>query len=491
MEGDSMNEPARFAASETSGQSSRSSLERFVPLVHAIFSAWVVVSMSILVTSVRAETLLAQGAGQSVAAARKCADLQGLGLGEAKIVTASFAYPPFDARSMSSVRTVVTNVPFCRLEVLATPVSRSHIGVEVWLPAPDSWNGRFLGVGAGGSLGDINRPQLAGAVSRGFAAVATDNGHRSGGPRDGNQWALGEWERIVDFGHRGQAIATAAGKAAVRAYYGQDPKFSYFAGCSQGGQKAMLAAQRYPDDYDGILAGAPVFSWPDEMTMQAWTVRAFAKTPGSQLSVGQMSAIRDAVVAKCGGPNGLVGDPTRCDFEPDQLRCPLPKGKTCLTDEQIDAVRKAYLGPHTSSGNKILSGYARGSERGWEQFYAKVSADGTVGGGSWLGVYRYMVFEDPSWNLLRMDFDKDPATAKRKLGPVMDADSPDLDAFAKRGGKLLMYQGWADQQIPAEEAVDYYVQVAERYGQTKTASFFKLGTSTRPPGSRFQSAFFR
>jgi hypothetical protein len=203
--------------------------------LRATLRALVATAASIAAIDVRAAAPEAKIKEQA-ADVRKCTDLQGRTLGDAKIVAATFAYPPFGVRWMNSTRTATTETPFCRLEAVANPVPRSHVGMEIWLPARDSWNGRFLGAGAGGSLGDVNRPDLAGAVSRGFAAVATDGGHRSAGPRDGNQWALGEWERVVDFGYRGQSVATAAGKAAVRAFYGKDPEYSYFAGCSQGGQ---------------------------------------------------------------------------------------------------------------------------------------------------------------------------------------------------------------------------------------------------------------
>jgi hypothetical protein len=406
--------------------------------------------------------------------ARACRALQGRRVATAEIVAATFAYPPFNAHWMNSTRTAVTRVPFCRLEGISRPSPRSHVELEVWLPARSAWNGRFLGVGAGGPLGDINRPALAGAVTRGYAAVATDNGHRSAAPRDGMHWALGEWERIVDYGYRGHEVATAAGKAAVHAYYGSAPKFSYYAGCSQGGQKALFAAQRRPADYDGILAGAPGFSWPDLMTQQAWSVRAFTETPRSSLTAPQMRALNDAVLARCGGPNGLVGDPRECRFDPGELQCPRAAGASCLSPEQVTAVRKVYDGPRTSNGTSIVAGYTRGSERGWEQFYARVAADGSEGGGSWLGVYRHMVFDDPYWTLPQLDFDRDPALAKRKLGPVLDADSPDLDAFERRGGKLILYQGWADQQVSAEEALRYHARVVARAGREVTDRFFRL-----------------
>lgn len=405
--------------------------------------------------------------------ARACRALQGRRIGSTEVVASTFAYPPFGAHWMGSTRSAVTRIPFCRIEGIARPSPRSHVELEVWLPARSAWNGRFLGLGAGGPMGDINRPALAGAVTRGFAAVATDNGHRSASPRDGLQWALGEWERIVDFGHRGQEVATAAGKAAVHAYYGRAPKFSYYAGCSQGGQKAIFTAQRRPTDYDGILAGAPAFSWPDLMTQQAWSVRAFTETPESSLSVAKMRALNDAVLARCGGPNGLVADPRDCRFDAAELQCPQPNG-TCLSPEQVVAVRKTYEGPRTSDGTPISSGYSRSSERGWEQFYARVAADGSEGGGSWFGVYRYMVLEDPAWTLPSLDFDVDPAASKRKLGPVMDADSGDLDAFRQRGGKLIVYQGWADQQVPAEEALRYHARVIARAGRDVTDRVMRL-----------------
>jgi feruloyl esterase len=423
-------------------------------------------------TSARADVGFAEK--RWAAEAKSCAELQGRMIGGAKVAAATFAFPPYTARWMNSTRTVSTEIPFCRLELYSSPTARSHIGIEVWLPARSAWNGRFLGVGAGGSLGDINRPDLAGAVTRGFAAVATDNGHRSASPRDGNQWAFGEPARVADFAYRGQRMATSAGKAAVRAYYGRDPEFSYYTGCSQGGHKAMLTAQRYPTDYDGILAGAPVFNWADEMTFQAWGVHALTATPESRLSVQQMRALNESANARCAGPNGLINDPLSCDADPETLRCPLPDGETCLTEEQITAVRMLYQGPRTSAGKRILDGYPRGSERGWEQFYTRVAPDGSEGGGSWLGVYRYMVHDDPSWNLYQMNFDRDPEIARQKLNALFDAHNPDLEDFAKSGAKLLMYQGWADQQIPAGEAVRYYKKVAERFGVQRTNTFFRL-----------------
>jgi feruloyl esterase len=406
--------------------------------------------------------------------ATACSALEGRRFGDSFIAAATFVRPPYYTRWMNTSRTMAVAVPFCRIEAEARPVKGSRIEIEVWLPARPNWNGRFLGVGAGGSMGAVNTNDLGDGVNRGFASVATDNGHRSPGPRDGNEWALGKQERIVDFGYRANHLAAQSGKAIAQAYYGRSPRRAYFFGCSQGGWKGMMEAQRYPADYDGIVAGAPVYNWVDEMTGQAWNVRAVTETPRSALTVEQMQLLQDAAVQRCGGPNGLVADPRQCDFDPSQLQCSRNDGKTCLLPEQVAAVRKIYDGPRTSDGTAIFPGMARGSERGWEQFYATTRADGSIGGGSWYGVYRYMVFDDPDWILPQLDFDRDPTYARRKLGSMLSAESTDLDAFAKRGGKLISYHGWADQQVPPQSSVDYHAAVVTRSTREKVDQYYRL-----------------
>jgi feruloyl esterase len=440
---------------------------------HSFLGAIVVVPTLVLA---QPATNTINGGDRFAADKARCASMQGKRYGAARIVAATLARPPFHVRWMNSgpFDNAVVRLPFCRLEAIANPVPRSHIGIEIWLPTRAQWNGRFLAVGAGGSLGDINRPLLADGVNRGFAAVATDNGHRSPSFRDENEWALGEPERIADFGYRAHHVATMAGKAAAQAYYGRRPAFAYMAGSSQGGKKAMLAAQRYPDDYDGILAIAPVYSWVDEMTQQAWSVRALTETPGSALGVPQMQALQDAARAQCAANNGLIMNPPHCDFDPARLRCPRSDSDVCLSEEQVTSARKLYAGPRRSDGRQIFPGFSPGGERGWAQFYGEVSADGTKGGGSWLGVYRYMVFDDPTWTLQRLDFDRDPDFAKKKIGSLLDADNPDLDRFARRGGKLIVIHGWADQQVPALSSDEYHRAVVSRSTPEKVEQYFRL-----------------
>jgi feruloyl esterase len=235
-----------------------------------------------------------------------------------------------------------------------------------------------------------------------------------------------------------------------------------------------MLAQRYPEEFDGILAGAPVYSWVNEMTQQAWNVRALTETPRSALTAAQMQAVQDAALRRCAGPNGLIADSRHCNFDPAELQCPRSDGRECLLAEQIAAVRKLYAGPRTSEGRQIFPGFSPGGERGWTQFYEKVSGDGTVGGGSWLGVYRYMALDDPTFTLERMDFDLHPALARKKLASVLGADDPDLDAFAKRGGKLIVFHGWSDQQVPARSSIDYHEAVVARSSSEAVDRYFRL-----------------
>jgi feruloyl esterase len=209
------------------------------------------------------------------------------------------------------------------------------------------------------------------------------------------------------------------------------------------------------------------------MIQQAWTVRALTETAQSSLSVEQMQALNDAAIKQCADTNGLITDARECKFDPASLQCPR-SGGVCLSSDQVVAVRKIYAGPGTSSGQQIAPGFARGSERGWENLYGSVKADGTAGGGSWLGVFRYMLFKDSAWVLPRLDFDRDASMAKRMLGPLLDADSGNLSEFAKRGGRLLIYHGWADQQVPAEMSTNYRTSAIARSAAHEVDSYLRL-----------------
>jgi len=393
-----------------------------------------------------------------------------------KIVGAELTEPPYVAHWSDNPKGTgeVASHPFCFIKGKVSSTPGSDIRYEVWLPLGSNWNGRLLGVGASGSLGAINRKDLAMGVNRGYASVATDNGHSGYGIRD-SQWALGHPERVEDFGYRAQHLATGSAREILRKFYGLPERHSYFLGYSQGGTKGMMAAQRYPADYDGIVAGAPVYSWSKEMTFQAWNYRALTWNSAATISEAQMQALYDTTKKQCAGPDGLIADPRHCAFDPRSLACPpaVEKGKECLSATQLEAVGKMYQGPRTSSGALINRGLTFGSESGWSRLWNLAEPDPTRSG-SWFGVYRDMIFEDPAWRPESLNFDRDPAIAKQKLGPILEPDSPDLHAFQERGGKLIVYHGWADTMVPAETTTDYQAAVADRLGTTAVDKFFRV-----------------
>jgi len=400
-----------------------------------------------------------------------CRALLGRTFGGGRVLGATAITPPYVAEYGKESVSVVH--PFCLVEGRIEAEEGSEIGFEVWLPPADQWNQRFLATGSGGSFGDISFRSLARGVNRGFATSSSDDGHKQQRSGD-NTWAYRRPARVRDFGHRAHHLTTLAAKAVIEAYYGRGVRYSYMWGYSRGGAQALAAAQRFPQDYDGILAGAPPVSWAREAAKQAWTIRAFSATPESALTPEQMDALSAAASRQCAGPDGLIADPRDCTFDPAALRCPGRDAGPCLSEAQIAAVRKVYAGPHTSSGERIFHGLARGSEFAWKTMYDVGALGVDRSGGSWLGVWRFLIFEDPAWTLERLDFDHDPAFAERKIGPLLTQDDPDLGAFARRASRLIVFQPWADEFVPPETVTDYHAAVVERMGREAADAVMRL-----------------
>lgn len=385
-------------------------------------------------------------------------------------MSAEFVVPPFTTSARGTTGPEITvHVPFCRVVGTIKPTPDSDIRFEVWLPPRTDWNGKFAGVGSGGSRGSIEHQRLMGMLVRGYAAMSTDSGHRSVSASDVT-WALGHPDRVVDFGYRAEHLATVAAKALTARFYGRESKYSYFVGCSQGGHHGLMEAQRFPQDYDGIVAGAPVYDWIGEMTEQGWNARALEQTPTGALSNDKLQSLHQAVLRACAAGDGLIEDPRRCSFDPVSLRCRDSDRNSCLSDKEIAAVRKMYTGPKTSAGVRIYPGLSRGGEAGWSRLWSNARRLG----GSWLGFYRYMVFQNPTWDLSMLDFDRDPAYAEQKIGQAVNANNPDLSGFVKRGGKLIIYHGWADDMVPSQTSVEYYEAVRAKLGAPQVAKFYRL-----------------
>lgn len=388
----------------------------------------------------------------------------------ARVMSAEFVVPPFTTSARGTTgREISIRVPFCRVTGTIKPTPDSDIRFDLWLPPQREWNRKFAGVGSGSSLGVIEHERMMNVLVRGYATMSTNSGHQSTNGSDVT-WALGHPGRVADFGYRAEHLATLTAKALTAQYYGRDPRHAYFIGCSQGGHHGMMEAQRFPHDYDGIIAGAPVYDWVGEMTEQAWNARALETTPLGALSKEKLQLLHKAVLTACGAAQGVIEDPRRCAFDPVSLACRADNQGSCLSNGEISAVQKMYAGPKTSAGVQLYPGLTRGGEGGWDRLWSNPQRLG----GSWPGFYRYMVFQNPSWDLSMMDFDRDPAVAQQKVGQVLNPDSADLSGFAKRGGKLIVYHGWADDMVPSQTSVDYYNSVTAKLGARRVADFYRL-----------------
>jgi feruloyl esterase len=378
------------------------------------------------------------------------------------------------------IGTTKISVPFCRAIGVATPTSDSHIGFEVWLPPVTGWNGKFQGIGSGGSAGAISVSQMEGALSAGYATMSTDNGHRTdNSQKNGGSeqtWALGHPEKMVDFAYRALHLSTVAAKQVVKNFYGRSSLKYYFVACSQGGHHALMEASRYPADYDGMVAGAPAWHWAHQMVNATWNSMAALKDP-SALTEKSSAILNQAVVKACdkldGVEDGLISDPRRCQFDPATLLCKAD-AQDCLTQVQIDAASRIYQGAHKSDGTAIFQGFPRGSERDWWRMFAGE----TPGGSSW-HFWRYSVFQDPNFKNVDFDFDRDTdrGLSARHAGMTV-ADiynvKPDLSAYRARGGKLIIYHGWADNQVTPFATLDFYSHITAREGQAGTDGFLRL-----------------
>lgn len=302
----------------------------------------------------------------------------------------------------------------CRVQGEAQPTADSQIGFELWLPEKD-WNGRYYQIGSGGFSGAIHQPSLAAELRRGHAVAATDTGHRA--DSSDATWALKHPEKIVDYGYRSIRETSHAAKALVRDYYRKPARYSYFVGCSNGGRQALMAAQRFPEDWDGILAGAPALAWTRQLATFAWMQHAFRTMPN---------------------------------------------------DAALRVFREGPRDPQ--SGERLYFGFAvdPDSDSKLQLIFAEQ-------------FFRNMVHDDPQWTVERFAGVRDFELAQQRrigeatLSQVLDANDPDLAAFERLRGKLLMYFGWADTLISPHAGVEYYERVVARMGGVeRTHKFFRL-----------------
>ena len=356
---------------------------------------------------------------------------------------------------------------FCRVAATLRPSKDSDIKIEVWLPA-DGWNGKFQGVGNGGWVGAIIYPALMEALQKGYASASTDTGH-AGGPMDGS-FALGHPEKVTDFGYRAVHEMTVKAKAIVAAFYDKSAKYSYWNGCSSGGKQGLKEAQRYPNDYDGIIAGAPANYWTHLTAATMWVGAATHKDEASFIPPAKYKMMHEAAIKTCdavdGLKDGLIDDPRRCHFDPKVLECQGADAPTCLTASQVEAAKKIY-GPATNprTGQAFFPGLEPGSELGWA-FMAGGKEPSEIG----VAEFRNIVYHDPNWDWRTFDFDKGITLAEKVDNNTITATDPNLKPFFSHGGKLLMYHGWTDPLIAPENSINYYTSVLDKMGGASKAS---------------------
>lgn len=365
---------------------------------------------------------------------------------------------------------------FCRVTGVIKPTSDSDIKFEVWLPSAN-WNGKFQGIGNGGFAGSISYFNLAGALARGYAAAGTDTGHTTSDA----SWALGHPEKIVDYGYRAIHEMTDKAKQIVKAFYGDGPKRSYFASCSNGGRQALMEAQRYPNDYDGIIAGAPANAFTYILTGFAWNMKNTLADPASYISAKKLKAIENAVLAACdardGVKDGVLDEPVKCNFDPAVLLCKGEETDECLTEKQVAALKKIYAGPRNAKGQLVIPGFTPGGETGpggWTTWITGGTPTTALQFFFSTQAFKNMVYNDPNWDFKTFDLERDGKLANEKLAPILNSTDPDLKAFNARGGKLILYHGWNDAALPPVNTINYFQSVVAKLGQKQANGFVRL-----------------
>lgn len=429
----------------------------------------------------RLSTLALLSLPLAAAAAADCAALRMLSLPQARIHSAVQVAAGDRLALWAGGQPQAMPKAFCRVRGTASPVVGSAIGFEVWLPDAAAWNGKYLQAGNGGTAGSVPLSSLLDGMVRGYATAATDGGHLWPDGLDYG-WANGRPESVVDFGWRAVQRTTLAAKRIVAAGLGAAPKKSYFVGCSNGGRDAMMAAQRMPQAFDGIVAGAPALAWLDLMTAGALVQRDFT-WPVPALPVAKLPALQAAGLAACGQGKPYVADPPSCRFDPAVLACSDADTAACLTPREVDLVRQIYRGVPDPGTGRHLPGLIPGAEAdpgNWD-FWLLRAPTNPLGGSGAPGTpptsigesfFRHLVREEPSFTLGDLNVD-DLVQARRRWSTDLDATDPDLRAFRRHGGKLLHYHGWADSAIPPRMSIDYHQAVQDRVGGD-TAGFYRL-----------------
>jgi len=406
-------------------------------------------------------------------AEKSCEALKNLKLDHGEIVSAKWvdAGSLQVAQGFSAKSESVPVKRHCEVAAVSRPTSDSVINLTLWLPAQEDWNGKYLQLGSGGWGGSIQASELIGPLAQGYAVAATDDGHQNKDVLASltPSWALGHPEKVIDFGYRAVHETASQSKATLQDYFNKPASQAYFKGCSDGGREALMEAERYPEDFNGIIAGAPANHWTHHFAGFIWNELALNAKPESRITPEQLPAVEKAALSACdaldGVKDGLIEDPRKCHFDPTVLLCHGAPSADCLTQPQIDALKQIYTGPQDpKTGDQIYPGYEPGTEAepgawvGWilpPPQLPQGSAQTFFGN----GFFSLVVHEDPKWDWHTMDFDRDVKAADEKDASVINSYNPDLRTFRDHGGKLIQYHGWGDPAIAPRDSTHFYEKV--------------------------------
>jgi feruloyl esterase len=356
--------------------------------------------------------------------------------------------------------------PFCRVAVNLKPTADSDIHAEVWLPA-SRWNGKLMAVGSGGWGGSLAYDAMAGALRRGYATVASDDGHT--GPS--GSFVMGHPEKLIDFAYRADHEMIVEAKFLIQAFYGKSPQHSYWVGCSGGGREGLIQAARYPDELDGVIAGDPANIRRNAWAL--WLATESFRDPESYIPPEKYPMIHRFVLDACdandGVQDGLIENPLSCHPDFAKLACKAAEGADCLTQKQAE-MAQTIISPATGTSGKVLFPRLEpGTELRWGRL-----AGGPSPADLFLDEFRYAVYQNPDWDWRSFSLDRDAAKA-HAVDKDVDEMDPHLAAFVKHGGKLLLYHGWADQQVAPGSSIDFYQQAVSLGGvQANTQNWIRL-----------------
>jgi feruloyl esterase len=352
----------------------------------------------------------------------------------------------------------------CRVKLTLKPTPDSNIYSELWMPT-DNWNGKLLVVGNGGFAGSIQGyGDMQVALRLGYATAATDTGHNAADGPNG-MFALGHPEKIVDFAYRALHDTTVESKRLIKSMYDRNAQYSYYKGCSTGGRQAIMAATRFPDDYDGIIGGALANRHIHMHTAGSARQIVLARNPDMAISPEKAQMVTEAVMNKCDTLHeGFLNNPQQCTFDVSSLLCKGAESNECLTQPQLKAVEMFYGGLKNSKGEIIFAGQVLGNPLTPQRSNQTVNVIDTV---------RIWAFQNKDYDWHSFDLDRDMPIIDKKIGFV-DATDPDLKKFRGHGGKLLLYAGWADTTITPKNTVEYYQSVVKKMGANETKDFTEL-----------------